>query len=269
MIYVTGGLGFIGQNFSKYLDTLSIEHVIVDFEGVNVKRSLNKRFMPYTAFQIYLNEGDTVYHFGAISSTKETSVNRILQYNLDYTLNLIKICEHKKCSLRIASSASVYGNSKTFNENDFETPLNLYAWSKSTVDQLIKLKNLDVQSYRFFNVYSEDDVTESHKEGQASPHYTFRKQLKETGHVTLFEGSDKIYRDFISVNEVCQKVFAISQKDFSGVVNIGTGKPTSFLEVAQSITDKIDYIEFPDELKDKYQYYTKADITKLSEILKT
>jgi ADP-L-glycero-D-manno-heptose 6-epimerase len=158
--------------------------------------------------------------------------------------------------VKFASSASVYGNT-----NGQINPLNYYAITKLQIDYFIQ-DNLDkfksIQSFRYFNVYGEG---EDHKGDQASPISKFTKQIKETGKLKLFEGSNKFLRDFVCVDDIVNIV--LNNEAPSGIYDLGTGSPISFQEVAELVTKKeggeIELIPFPEHLQGKYQTYTCAD----------
>ena len=158
--------------------------------------------------------------------------------------------------VKFASSASVYGNT-----NGQINPLNYYAITKLQIDYFIQ-DNLDkfssIQSFRYFNVYGEG---EDHKGDQASPISKFTKQVRETGKLKLFEGSDQFLRDFVCVDDIVSIV--LNNEDPSGIYDLGTGKPISFQDVAELVIKKeggeIELVPFPDHLQGKYQTYTCAD----------
>ena len=139
-------------------------------------------------------------------------------------------------------------------------PLNYYAITKLQIDYFIQ-DNLDkfssIQSFRYFNVYGDG---ENHKGDQASPISKFTQQIRETGKLKLFEGSDKFLRDFICVDDIVNVV--LNNEAPSGIYDLGTSKPISFQEVAELVAKKeggeIEYIPFPDHLVGKYQNYTCA-----------
>jgi ADP-L-glycero-D-manno-heptose 6-epimerase len=158
---------------------------------------------------------------------------------------------------------------ENFAETEPVDPRNPYAWTKYLFERHVnnidpkKLNNIRIQGFRYFNVYGPG---EDHKEGQASPHHTFTRQAKATGIIRLFENSENYKRDFVPVELVTdyhQRFFDVKE---SGVWNIGTGKPVSFEQVARNIAEqygaKIDYIPMPAKLKDSYQTYTCADMSK-------
>lgn len=252
-ILITGNDGFIGQNAVKYFS----EHEVYTYD--------------YDCTLPDVKSYDWVLHFGAISSTTETNVEKIIAQNYDFTCNLIDHCLMHRVNLQYSSSASVYGLKQEFKETSSVDPRTPYAWSKYMTELYAsKYYNKDsiIQVFRYFNVHGPH---EEHKGNQASPYYQFEKQAKETGVIKVFENSDKYHRDFIHVSElldVQNRFLNISQ---SGLWNLGTGTTQSFLQVAESIADKynakIEEVVMPDNLKNSYQTYTCADTTKLKETL--
>jgi len=247
-VLITGYKGFIGQNMVKGLEG----HDLTLYE-------------PEDGY--YLLDGvDRVIHLGAISQTTCTDWAALVRYNYQFTVDLIQRCQNRRIPLQIASSASVYGiENSTFRESDPCAPTNLYAISKRMVEEYverIKLKS-PVQLFRYFNVYGPH---EDHKGNQASPFYKFEQQAK-SGVITVFENSGSYRRDFIHVEEIIdlhKRFFEINE---SGIWNFGTGKTLSFLEIAERFADKynaaIKEIPMPQNLANKYQKYTRADLSKL------
>jgi len=209
---------------------------------------------------------DWCIHLGAISSTAETDVEKVMRQNHDFSCMLLMACQLNKVNLQYASSASVYGLVSNFKEDSPPSPQSPYAWSKYLFDRHVKSQNFEkirVQGFRYFNVYGPH---EDHKD-QPSPHYKFTKQAKETGVIKLFEGSENFRRDFIPVSEVVnvhKKFFNVTE---SGIWNVGTGRPQSFQHIAETIAEgmeaKIEYVPMPENLKSQYQTYTCADTEKL------
>jgi len=252
-ILVTGHKGFIGKNIASYLQYKGHE-----VEGWDWQE--NK----YPDAQKY----DRVIHCGAISSTTETDVEKILKQNYEWTMKLVEICDMMGTSLQFSSSASVYGpGTDGFKEDSKCYPQNPYAWSKYLIDRWISEYQddfkINIQGFRYFNVYGN---YEDHKGDQASPITKFTKQAKERGVITLFENSENYLRDFISVQDVCLVHEKMLEKDVNGIFNLGTGTATSFKDIALTIAKKydarIEYIPMPDNLKNHYQEYTCADMTK-------
>jgi ADP-L-glycero-D-manno-heptose 6-epimerase len=257
-VLVTGYNGFIGKNLVKALQGK------VDLTLYEVGEPLP-----------IIDGLDWVIHLGAISSTTETDVEKILTQNYEFSKWLLYNCTEYSVNLQYSSSASVYGLNTNFAEDAPCNPLSPYAWSKYLFDRhVIKKKNkhrighIKVQGFRYFNVYG---PYEDHKGNQASPYYKFTKQAKETGIIKLFDNSDKYLRDFVPVEMVVDTHIKFLNVNESGIWNVGTGKAKSFQTIAEEIAKeynaKIEYTPMPDNLKSQYQTYTQADITKLNQTL--
>ena len=240
LIILTGSNGFIGSHFKKYLnDVLEIE---ID-NCLDFIKNFNK-----------WDEVDLIIHQGAISSTTEKDALKIFKWNVEFSIKLMEKAIEYKIPIKYASSASVYGNENIFN------PLNQYSISKLQVDYWV-MDRIDlfshVQGFRYFNVYGDG---EGHKGDQASPVSKFSSQIKETGRLKLFEGSEEFLRDFICVDDVVDVVLNNTLE--SGIYDLGTSRPVSFQYVAEQVAEKyngeIDYVPFPKHLIGKYQYYTCA-----------
>lgn len=245
-ILVTGHEGFIGQNF---VNSVLNKHEIAGWEWNSEKLPDVKDF-------------DWVVHLGAISSTEETDVDRVILQNYEFSKWLYNECNHTGVNLQYASSASVYGNTDHFTENGKLQPQSPYAWSKYLFDRWVHQQrhNIIVQGFRYFNVYGPG---ESHKGNQRSVFHKFKEQAEENKEILVFEGSKKIKRDFICVADVVEihkRFFDISQ---SGVWNVGTGSATSFYEIAAKIAEKTDAkikeISIPTNIKQQYQYFTQSN----------
>jgi ADP-L-glycero-D-manno-heptose 6-epimerase len=253
-ILITGNEGFIGQNAIKFFSNHDISTYNYDETLPNVKSY------------------DWVLHFGAISSTTETNVEKIMKQNYDFTCDLINQCALHAVNLQISSSASVYGLKEEFKETSSVDPRTPYAWSKYMIEQYVnkwKYNSSRIQVFRYFNVYGPH---EGHKGNQASPYYQFEKQARLLSKIKVFENSDNYHRDFIHVSEVLKiqkKFFDIKE---SGLWNVGTGSTKSFLDVAKEMSIKysamIEEIPMPENLKHSYQKYTCADLTKLKKTIK-
>lgn len=241
LIILTGSNGFIGKNFKSKLEN------IIEIDVHNCWEFLDT----FTKW----DEVSLILHQGAISSTIETDICKIHKWNVEYTLQLFQYAIRYKIPVKYASSASVYGN-----QQNIFNPLNYYAISKLQIDYWV-IDNIDefssIQGFRYFNVYGNG---EENKGDQASPVSKFTKQIKETGKLKLFEGSDKFFRDFICVDDLVNVV--LNNKNGSGIYDLGTSSPVSFEHVAKCVAEKysgeIEYVPFPDHLKGKYQDYTCA-----------
>ena len=246
MIVITGSKGFIGQNFLKYL----IEHSKEEIITVNEKDAWD-----WIAFFNDWDKVSLILHQGAISDTTETDLDKLHRMNVWYSIELFEKAIKYQIPVKFASSASVYGN-----QQGIVNPLNYYAITKLQMDYYIQdhmTEFSSVQSFRYFNVYGDG---EDHKGDQASPVHKFTKQIKETGKLKLFEGSDKFLRDFVCVDDIVDIV--LNNDKPSGIYDLGTSDPVSFQVVGELIAKKyggrIKYIPFPDHLKGKYQYLTMA-----------
>jgi ADP-L-glycero-D-manno-heptose 6-epimerase len=246
MIILTGSQGFIGKRFLNKLKELGKEVVEVE---------KNNSWHWRTYFRDW-NKVELIIHQGALSSTTETNLKSIFTHNIDFTEWLFNQALKYNIPVKYASSASVYGNLQ-----GIINPLNYYALSKITIDYWVQ-DHIDefplIQGFRYFNVYGDG---EEHKGDQASPVSKFTKQIKETGKLKLFEGSDKFLRDFICVDDIVELV--LNNNKESGIYDLGTSNPVSFQYVAECVANKyngeIEYIPFPDHLKGKYQDYTCAN----------
>ena len=256
-LLITGTQGFIGKNFVLEARKRKIPFLTYDPKGISG----------------YLEPSELCYdgithaiHLGAISSTTETDIKKVMDSNLTWSVGFFEECVKRNINFHWSSSASVYGK-RNIQEGPFRIeddckPINAYALSKYLFEQYIVKRNpkIDWHGFRYFNVYGPH---EEHKNDQASPYTKFMKQAKETGVINIFEGSDKIYRDFVHVDEIIKSHFEyLYNKYNSGIHNVGTGSIRSFLEVARDIAlitgAKINIVPFPENLKQHYQYYTCA-----------
>lgn len=244
-ILVTGHRGFIGSNLFAKLQSLG--HNVTGFEW-------GDSFPGYSY--------DVVMHLGAISSTNEKDVDKVMRQNYEFSVWLANTCSHYGIDLQYSSSASVYGLGKEFSENSPVDPRSAYAWSKYMFERYVSSKHLGirVQGFRYFNVYGPG---EDHKP-QPSPHHAFSKAST----IRLFEGSENIKRDFVSVERVINTHIEFLKVKESGIWNVGTGQATSFFDVAKQFDKPIEFIPMPDDLKASYQYFTQSDNTKFDQTVK-
>ena len=252
-ILVTGHQGFIGKNMVEMLEK---EHQVAGYEFNNENLPLVKGF-------------DWVIHLGAISSTTETDVNKVIMHNYEFTKWIYNQCNAYGVNFQYASSASIYGNTENFAEDAPPQPSSPYSWSKYLFDRGIEMipwvdYKCTIQGFRFFNVYGKH---EEHKGSQMSVFHHFKKQAIETGKVHPFENSENYKRDFICVEDVCKIIEKFLTIDQSGIWNLGTGTATSFRDIADYTAKKykavVEPIPMPNNLKSQYQEFTKSDNTKL------
>ena len=256
-ILITGHKGFIGQNM---VNALKDEYELTLYEWGNN--------LPYLEGHAHC------IHLGAISSTTETDVVKVLEQNYDFSRWLLSECNRFGVNFQYSSSASIYGLGTNFSEDAPPQPMSPYAWSKLLFERFVtglkgKIK-VPCHGFRYFNVYGPH---EDHKGDQASPYHKFTQQAKNDGVIRIFEGSENYLRDFVPVETVVDVHRKFIGMPESGIWNIGTGKPKSFKQVAEEIAEqynaKIEYIPMPDNVKKQYQTYTCADLTRLNEYYKT
>jgi len=257
-ILITGNRGFIGSHAERFWKKMDA-HEVYTYEWT-------ERTLPRI-------EGlDWVFHFGAISSTTERDVAKVMRQNTDFCIWLYNECTKHNVNLQWSSSASVYGLGTDFRESAPVDPRSPYAWSKYLFEHYTEQNptHIRCQGFRYFNVFGEN---ETHKGSQASPYHQFAVQAQSTGIIKVFEGSENFYRDFVSVDQVLDVQFQFINQDIkeNGVWNIGTGKIRSFMDVAKERANQygalIERIPFPEHLAYSYQKYTCADLTKLKNTL--
>ena len=287
MIIVTGGAGFIGSNIVRALNERGRDDiVIVDNLGKSekYKNLIGLKFFDYIHrddfFNLIMNDdiiADVIFHDGACSDTMEYDVNYMVKTNYEYSKAIFEYCANDGIDFIYASSASTYGGGQNgFTENETcENALNPYAFSKLIFDNYVRQNLSEIESkvigLRYFNVFGPQEF---HKGRMASIAYQMYKQIKNDGVIKLFKGTDgyedgEQRRDFIYVKDVAKVNLWCWENEISnGIYNCGTGNATTFNAVAQAVisalgTGKIEYIDFPETLKGKYQSFTQADTRKL------
>lgn len=256
-VLVTGHKGFIGQNLVNYIK----KNTDLEVDGWEWGDSAFPTVQGY----------DWVIHLGAITSTTERDAAKVLQQNTEFSKALFKACQVNFVKFQYASSAGVYGLESDFKETSPCTPVTPYAWSKRLFEVWEDMQPLSFgcasQGFRYFNVYGN---YEDHKGDQASPITKFSKQNP----IQLFRGSDEYFRDFVAVEDICRiHVEFMQNGPVRGVWNIGTGTARSFQDVANVISRRnntpIEYIDMPEVLREGYQRFTRADLTKLEDTIGT
>lgn len=290
MIIVTGGAGFIGSCVVRSLneagrsDIVIVDNISETDKWMNMR---NKKYIKYVHKSRFLEELPTyenveaIVHMGAQSSTTERDFDYLWENNFEYTKALWNYCAEKHISFIYASSAATYGDgSLGFNDRmdiDKLLPLNGYGYSKQLFDMWVKhqAKSFPAQycGLKFFNVYGPNEYF---KGSMASMVFHGFNQIKETGKVKLFKSCNPNYadggqlRDFVYVKDICKVImWLLVNKHVSGLFNVGTGRAQSFAELTEAtfhaldLEPNIEYIDMPEKLRGKYQYYTKAEMSKL------
>ena len=302
MIVVTGGAGFIGANLVKALNARGHQDVMVvddlsdGTKFVNLADCTLGDYLDKDDFLARVKaelcgeiRGETgglppieaIFHEGACSDTTEWDGRFMLENNFEYSKVLLEYCQAKRIPFLYASSAATYGGSEVFVEDPaHEKPLNVYGYSKLLFDQYVRARWDDFDSqvvgFRYFNVYG---PREQHKGKMASVAYHHHTQVQRGENPKLFGAWDGYdagmqSRDFVYVGDVVDvNLWLLDNPEVSGIFNLGTGRAEPFKAIAETAIDfysrnkgvksEIEYIDFPDELKGRYQSYTRADIGRL------
>ena len=299
MIILTGGGGMIGSMIAWYLNTqMNFDDFVIVDDLINKQQENNfnkRKFIEYIEkdeLKKYLSDKknvSAVIHMGAISATTESNFNRLLQSNIRFSQALWHWCAENKVPFIYASSAATYGDGSVgYDDNESEldklSPLNAYGYSKHFFDRWVQLELSKNQptppqwcGLKFFNVYGPNEY---HKGRMASVVFHSFNQFKETNQIKLFKSEHPSYadgmqvRDFIYVKDAVKIIiFFLNNDNFSGLYNAGTGNAETFKALAEALLintkgqpDDIKYIEMPNDLKGKYQYYTQATMNKINSI---
>lgn len=286
MIVLTGGAGFIGSNLLSALNAKGITDVlVVDRQGDNFGNLRDLRFSEFMQpvefaraleRRAFPQKLDAIFHQGACADTTCTDGRYMIENNFAFSKTLLDFALLSKVPFVYASSAAVYGGSRAFaltREN--ERPLNLYGLSKLAFDNHVRIVASKAEStvagLRYFNVYGPREL---HKGKMASMVYQMYRQLRATGRVRLFRGTDgyadgEQCRDFVFVNDIVRVNLALAEGPVrSGIFNVGTGQARSFNDVAEILIARlgagtIEYIAFPESLAGRYQSFTQADLSAL------
>jgi ADP-L-glycero-D-manno-heptose 6-epimerase len=297
-IIVTGAAGFIGSCMVQYLNEQGVENLIlVDDFGIEEKRKNweSKKFIQiverYNLFE-WLKEKDpsieAVIHLGARTDTTEFNYAIHEELNVQYSKDIWHYCVEKNIPLIYASSAATYGSGELGYNDDHELPfklkpLNPYGISKNEFDKWALLQTNHPSSWtglKFFNIYGPNEY---HKERMASVIWHSFNQIKKDGVVKLFKSHRPDFndgqqlRDFVYVKDLVKVMFWMYQlmvngqwaSDNNGIYNLGTGTARSFYDLAAATFRGLDkepniiFIDMPEDIRDKYQYFTEAKMRKL------
>ncbi len=294
MIIVTGAAGFIGSclvnklNNKGYKDIICVDDFTREDKNLNLKNKVYKQKIDREVFFEWLSENhrqvNFVFHLGARTDTTEFDTRVFDKLNLNYSKQMWKACVDYDLPLVYASSAATYGDGRLGYKDDHEIiekllPLNPYGESKNEFDKWAlqqERKPYFWAGLKFFNVYGPNEY---HKGRMASVVMHAYQQIKETGQMKLFRSHRPDFkdgeqlRDFVYVKDVIQVCFYLMMhKRDSGIYNLGTGKARSFLDLAKATfaalekEEKIDFVDTPEDIRDKYQYFTEANMSKIRSI---
>jgi len=294
MIVVTGAAGFIASCLISKLNAEDHTELILvdDFSVLEKERNYTlksfyqkierKYFIEW--FEKHSNIVTQVIHIGARTDTTEFNVNLLNELNLNYTKSIWQHCSRFNIPLIYASSAATYGLGE-FGYDDDETklnllkPLNPYGDSKNEFDKWAVKQNAPPPNWyglKFFNVYGPNEY---HKGRMASVILNAFNQIQQTGKVKLFKSHNPNYtdggqlRDFIYVKDVIEVIwFLLTTKPKNGIYNLGSGTARTFLDLAKATFNvlnkpqSIEFIDTPMDIRNKYQYFTQANMQKLIKV---
>lgn len=291
MIVVTGAAGFIGSclvshlNKSGYTNIVAVDDFSREDKNENLVGKTLTAKVPREGFiqwlKDYGDEVDFVFHIGARTDTAEFDKAIFDKLNLNYTKDVWNICSEMKIPLVYASSAATYGLGEFGYKDDHSIvpklkPLNPYGDSKNDFDKWMLQQDAQPPFWaglKFFNVYGPNEY---HKGRMASVIFHAFNQISKTGGMKLFRSHNPEYkdgeqlRDFVYVKDVVSVcLFLMENKPESAIYNLGSGKARTFLDLTKNTfkamgkEENISFIDTPEDIRDKYQYFTEADMSKL------
>ena len=294
MIVVTGAAGFIGSQLVHKLNQEGFKAVVAvdqfdredknkNLEGAQLSARIDRaEFLQW--LEEHHGEVEFIFHLGARTDTTEFDRELLWKLNTDYTKEVWKHCVQYQLPLVYASSAATYGMGEHGYKDDENLPpklqpLNPYGESKNAFD-IWALEQEEKPFFwaglKFFNVYGPGEY---HKGRMASVIWHAYNQIKTSGKMKLFRSHHPDFkdgeqqRDFIYVKDVVKVCYwLMHHRRNSGLYNLGTGKARSFNDLANAVfaamgrESQIEYIDTPVDIRDKYQYFTEADMNKLKSI---
>ena len=290
-LLITGGAGFIGANLAFYFQKNHPESRIVIFDAFRSGETFSNgnlksfgHFKNLIGFKGEVISGDIndpdaleklqndyrfdyIFHEAAISDTTVLEQDLMIKTNVNAFKNLLDLAVSHRANMIYASSAATYGDAPSPQRVGKEAPNNAYGFSKLMMDNIAreyitKETGISIVGLRYFNVYG---PREYFKNKTASTVVQFGHQILSGATPKLFEGSDKILRDFIYIEDVIQANIKAMHPKKSGVYNVGTGKARSFQDICDILQDKLgvkrvaEYI--PNPYIGRYQFHTEADIS--------
>jgi ADP-L-glycero-D-manno-heptose 6-epimerase len=292
MIIITGGAGFIGSamiwelNRRGYTDILVVDNLATSGKWANLVGLIYRDYIQKDEFLTRLprvgsDKVEAVIHMGACSSTTEADCDYLMRNNLEYSKHMFHLAREHGARFIYASSAATYGDgSLGFDDGDEIMdrlrPLNMYGYSKHLFDLwLAREGGLDqAAGLKFFNVFGPNEY---HKDDMKSVVCKAVAQITATGRLRLFKSHRSDYahgeqrRDFVYIKD-CVRVMSwlLDHPEVGGIFNVGTGQARTWNDLARAVfaamerEPLIDYIDMPETIRDKYQYYTCANLDKLA-----
>ena len=291
MIIVTGAAGFIGSCLVSRLNKAGYDNIVVvdDFSKTEKANNLEGKTMAAKIgrndfiqwLQDFGAEVEMIFHIGARTDTTEFDKAIFDELNVDYSKAVWNACVQFNIPLVYASSAATYGLGEHGYSDDTALipslkPLNPYGDSKNDFDKWVLTQTKQPPFWaglKFFNVYGPNEY---HKGRMASVIFHAFRQINEVGGMKLFRSHNPAYtdggqlRDFIYVKDVVEVcLFLLEKKPNSGIYNLGSGKARTFLDLAKNTfknmgkAENITFIDTPIDIRDKYQYFTEADMSKM------
>ncbi|NBP73521.1 MAG: ADP-glyceromanno-heptose 6-epimerase [Alphaproteobacteria bacterium] len=297
MIIVTGGAGFIGSYLVKELEARGMRNIVVcDLLGQDDKwKNIAKReladILPPDDLPAFLNDNaadiETVFHMGAVSATTERDADLIVRSNIRLSMDLWNWCAANDTALIYASSAATYGDgAQGFAGDDTVDglaklrPMNAYGWSKHAFDRRVTRivsengpRPPHWAGLKFFNVYGPNEY---HKGGMISVALKNFREISDSGKAVLFRSHNPDYpdggqkRDFVWVGDCVDiALWLADHPSTQGIFNVGTGEARTFEDLARSVframgrDADIEFVETPEAIRDRYQYFTQADMSRL------
>ena len=292
MVIVTGAAGFIGSaviwglNKNGINDILAVDELGSTDKWKNLRGLSYKDYVEKDYFRNLIKAGDlpdsvtSIVHMGACSSTTETDASYLIDNNYQYTKELASFAIERNIRFIYASSAATYGDGALGYDDDHTSlhrlsPLNMYGYSKHLFDLWAADNTLldKIVGLKFSNVFGPNEY---HKQDMRSVPIKAFEQIRDSGSVKLFKSYKNEYadgeqmRDFIYVKDAVEMVlFFLEKTNANGIFNIGSGKARTWNDLikaafsALNLKSNITYIEMPEELRDRYQYFTELNMTKL------
>ncbi len=294
MIVVTGAAGFIASCLVGKLNAEGYRQIVIVDKFDNPKKGKNlqdKQILErverddfFDWLSLNATKVEFIFHLGARTDTSEFDVELLNQLNLEYTKKVWKACIKHQIPLVYASSAATYGDGEFGYQDDHDQsfqlqPLNPYGVSKNEFDKWALVQQEQPffwAGLKFFNVYGPNEY---HKGRMASVVFHAFNQIKSTKGMRLFRSHNSDYRDgeqmrdFVYVKDVLEVcLFFMHHRSNSGIYNLGSGTARTFLDLTKAVfkaldvKEDIDFIDTPEDIRDKYQYFTEAQMGKLASI---